>query len=285
MAKQNKILRYTELLYSRPHLISQDSFKIISDYLDKRNGGMLMQPQVDIAAEDSDDDADYDPMLGVGVIEIEGALTNEPVMTLCGAVGTSYESILQQTEEMIEAGVTTIILDIDSGGGEAFNCFSSIDQFRKMCDDAGVYVYAYVDGCAASAAYAWACSADEVIAPVDAEVGSVGVLIALSNLNKYYEKEGITRTWISAGKEKIPFDDSGEFKKSFLEDLQYKVDTLYEMFVAHVSKYTGLSAEVIKSTEANTFLSKDALEIGLINKIMNKFDFMDYVANNQKGTS
>lgn len=277
--KQNKILRYTEMVYSRPHLISQESFKIISDYFDKRNNGMLMAPQVDVGDVGNDESSGYDIAGGIGVISIEGALTNEPVVTLCGEVGTSYEKILQKTEEMIQAGVTKIVLDIDSGGGEAFNCFTSVNQFRKMCDEAGVYVYTYVDGMAASAAYAWACAADEVIAPVDAEVGSIGVLIALANMNKYYENEGITRTWISAGKEKIPFDENGEFKASFIADLQYKVDTLYEMFVSHVAQYTGLSAEDIKATEANTFLAQDALKLGLINKVMSKFEFIDYVVS------
>jgi signal peptide peptidase SppA len=276
--KQNKILRYTEMLYSKPHLVSEDSFRVITEYLDNRNNFKLMQIDAPTAPDiDDDGGVNYDEMSGVGVIDISGTLTNEPVVTMCGVVGTSYESILEQAEEMIEAGVKKIVLDIDSGGGEAFNCFTSVDQFRKMCDEAGVRVYTYVDGMAASAAYAWACAADEVIAPVDAEVGSIGVLIALANMNKYYENQGITRTWVSAGADKIPFDENGDFKDSFLSDLQYKVDTLYSMFVQHVSKYTGLSADEIKATEAKTFLSNDAIKIGLVNKVMNKFDFVNYV--------
>jgi ClpP class serine protease len=280
--KQNKILRYTEMVYKRPHLISQDAFSIISTYLDARNAGQLVKPEMVIAVEANEDSIKYDSKSKLGVIEIKGALTNQPVVTMCGEVGTSYESILAQAAEMVDAGVKTIILDVDSGGGEAYSCFSAANEFRKMCDENDVHVYAYVDGTAASAAYAWTCVADEVVAHPDADVGSIGVLIALMNNSKHLEQEGYTRTFISAGKEKIPFDKDGQFKDTFLADLQYKVDALYENFVSHVANYTGLSVEAIKATEAKTFMAKDALELGLVNQIMNKFEFMDFIANRQK---
>lgn len=288
--KQNPIIRYTEMIYSQPHLITQESFNAISKYLQARNQGRLdIMDLDDFEGDDQEDDDEgednYDPELKIGVIKVCGSLTNKPVMTMCGEVGASYESILDQAEELINYGATDIILQVDSGGGEAFNCFAAANQFREMMDEAGIKVTAYVDGMACSAAYAWTCVADEVIAHPDADVGSIGVLIALMNNSEQLKKEGIVRSFISAGEDKVPFDDDGSFKESFLADLQYKVDYLYGNFVNHVAKYTGMSPEDIRKTQAKVFMAQDALKIGLINQIMTEQEFTSYMVNNKKGAS
>ena len=287
--KQNPVIRYTEMIYSQPHLITQESFNAISKYLQARNQGMLSIDDLDdFTGEDDDDNEDqdnYDPELKIGVIKICGSLTNKPVMTMCGEVGASYESILDQAEELINYGATDIILEVDSGGGEAFNCFAAANQFREMMDEAGVKVTAYIDGMACSAAYAWTCVADEVVAHPDADIGSIGVLIALMNNSEQLKKEGIVRSFISAGEDKVPFDDDGSFKESFLADLQYKVDYLYGNFVNHVAKYTSMSPDDIRKTQAKVFMAQDALKIGLINQIMTEQEFTSYMVNNKKGAS
>lgn len=286
MSNKRKLLRLTESLHSQPHLISQAGFKAISHYLDSRNKYGLMNfdmPDEGDEQEDTPDDLDdFDPVSGVGVIEICGPLTYKATgwEALCG--GCSYESILDQADSMIEAGAKTLILNCDSGGGEAYGCFETGNELRKMCDDAGVYLVAYNDGCMASACYALAVVADEVISNPSAETGSIGVLVALMNDSKHLEQEGYTRTFISAGEQKIPFADDGSFKKEFLADLQMKVDSMYADFVAHVTKYTMLSAEDVKNTQAKTFLASDALSLGLVNKVMTRSEFINYIVNKQK---
>lgn len=153
-----------------------------------------------------------------------------------------------------------------------------------MCDAAGVKLYAYNDGCVASACYALACVADEVISNPHAETGSIGVLIALINDSKHLEDEGYTRSFISAGASKIPFAADGTWREGFLEDLQTKVDALYGDFCQHVSTYTGLSVDDAKATEAKMFSSAEALSLGLINSIMTRSEFVSYIVSKQKGT-
>lgn len=287
MNNKKKLLRLTEALYSRPHLISQAGFNAVSHYLDNRNKFGLMNFDAPVAApedsEDAEDIDDFDPESGVGVINIEGALTYKPVMDMCGAIGCSYEDLLEQTEEMIDAGAKIIVFNCDSGGGEGYAAFETGNEIRKMCDEAGVYSIAYNDGCMASACYALAVQADEVISNPSAETGSVGVLIALCNDSKHLEQEGYTRSFISAGAQKIPFEDDGSFKSEFLADLQMKVDTMYEQFTSYVAGYTGLSVEAVKATEARCYMAQDALDIGLINKIMTRSELVDYIVTKQKG--
>lgn len=279
--KAHVLTRLLNSLYNTPHLADQKTFDVVTSYLTNRNKfGMMKLDNVENGTEDKDED--FSPEIGVGVLKIYGPLTYKPVASLCGDGGCSYEDILEDTAEMIDAGVTTIVMDIDSGGGEAYGAFETASELRKMCDAAGVTLIAYNDGCMASAAYALGCAADEVISNPYAETGSIGVLISLLNDSKALEQEGYTRTFISAGASKIPFAADGSWREGFLEDLQTKVDSLYGDFISHVSEYTGLSASAIKATEAKMFMADEALSLGLINQIMTRSQFTDYIANKQK---
>jgi ClpP class serine protease len=185
--------------------------------------------------------------------------------------------LIDQTEDLIEAGAKTIILDMDSGGGEAYGCFEAVDEVRSMCNAAGVKLLGYIDGSACSAAYAIVCACDEVVINPYGDAGSIGVLIALYNDSKMLENEGIQRTFVTDGSDKVPFADDGSWREGFLADMQKRVAELGDAFRAHVSKYTGLSTKDLKDTQARVYSAQDALSIGLVNKIMTRSEFVDYV--------
>ncbi len=284
MKKQRPVKRLESELYNKPHLISPEAFSSITTYLTLRNSGVLNKVVMDID-NDGDNDTDSPTILAgnlIGLIDIHGSLTNKPVESMCGATGTSYAGLLAQFSELIDAGCKTIVMDVSSGGGEAFNCFQSANAARQMADANGIYLISYIQDCSASAAYAWSVISDEVISHPQGSVGSIGVLVALVNNNKMLEKQGITRTFISAGDNKIPFDDTGEFREGFLADLQAQVDDLYDQFCEHVSTYTGLSVEDIKATEASVYRAPKALELGLINSVMTNEEFATYLQSRQE---
>lgn len=277
MTMQRPVRRLTSDLYNKPHLISAEAFDAITSYLTLRNTGMLAQVETVSA------DMDKPTAVGkIGLINIHGSLTNKPVESLCGATGTSYAGLMSQMYELVDLGCKTIVLDISSGGGEAFNCFQTADAMRKLADDNGVYLISYVQDCAASAAYALCVLSDEVVAHPQGQVGSVGVLIALMNNSKALEQAGLSRTFVTAGANKIPFDADGGFRDEFVAGLQEQVNELYGEFVDHVAKYTGLSVDEIKSTEASMFRASKALELGLINSIKTNEEFAQYLTDRNK---
>lgn len=272
MYKQRPVLRLTSELYNTPHLISELAFTAITTYLDMRNMGML----------DSPDSAPVAPtapeVVGtLGVIEIHGSLTNKPVVAMCSEAGACYAGLLAQMTDLIAQGCKTIVLDVDSGGGEAFNCFQTADAMRAMADSNGVYLISYVQSMAASAAYALACCADEVVCHPQGQVGSIGVLVALMNDSKALEQRGYARSFVTAGANKIPFDANGEFREGFLADIQTRVDDLYGQFCAHVAHYTGLSVEDVQATEAAVFSGPVGVKMGLVNSIMTNEEFATYI--------
>lgn len=267
--------RIKEKLCNTPHLISPSHFEAIVEYLNNKNFADTSY---------GDDERKerkkglYNVDTGIGFIDIQGALTYRSTgfEALCG--GQSYESILEQFDEMAEAGISTVVMNVDSGGGAAYGMMETSRQLRSMADKKGMKLIAYVDGMSASAAYGLSAGAHEIIANPDAEVGSIGVVVRLLNDSKALEKEGYERTFIYAGANKIPFTNDGSFREEFLADIQNKVDTLYEGFTGFVSEMRNIPQEAVKQTQAAVFMSKDALQLGLIDKVMTREEFFDYLA-------
>lgn len=276
----HKITRLKAKLLNTPHLIDEQSFNAILSYINDRNA-------TGILAERDEDDEDkyersrflYNDESRTAILYIEGPLTAKStgMEMLCG--GTSYEGLKEDFADAVELGAKTIVWMVDSPGGEATTMLDTANYLRKMADDNDVKIITYVDGGdAASAAYGLACVSDEIVAQADASVGSIGVLVRLMNDSKHLEKEGYERTFVTAGSEKVPFSEDGSFRKEFLEDIQYKVDKLYESFTSHVATHRGMSVEAVKATEARTYLADDAMRIGLVDKVMSLDDFYEYLA-------
>lgn len=283
MSKAHSLFRLTSKVYNTPHLITPQAFNVILDYLDSRNAegtGLAIKANWD----DEDASAKEKPYAdGLGVLYVDGSLTYKPVMTMCGEAGTSYQSLVAQVEEMAEAGVRTIVMEVTSGGGEASHVFQAAEDIRAVIDANNIKLIGYIDTIGASAAYALSCICDEVVANPSAGVGSIGCVVALMDMSKAYEKAGLKRIFITSGENKVPFAEDGSFKKEFLDDIQESVDKLNAEFAAHVSKYTGLSVDAIMDFEAKVFDAKEALERGLINKVMTNKEFAAYVAKAHRG--
>ena len=287
MTIAHQLTRFTKSLHNEPHLISQEAFRTITEYLDSRNSGQvfLMKPmqsmQSNMAPEEPDDLDD----LPVAVINIYGSLTyRETEMSVsCGL--TTYEGILEQAEDALENGCKHLVLNIDSGGGMAYGCFETANELREMADEAGATIWAYIDGNSCSAAYALTCVADYVVSNKDSCIGSIGVLISLVDNSAQMEKQGIKMIYITDGASKVPFDESGAFKKEFLDELQAKATRLGNDFRDHVSTYTGMTVQDLKDTQAKVFEAPEALSLGFINAIMSKSDFVDYVIEQIQGVS
>lgn len=276
----HKITRLKAKLLNTPHLIDEQSFNAILSYINDRNA-------TGILAERDDDDEDkyersrflYNDESRTAILYIEGPLTAKPtgMEMFCG--GTSYEGLKEDFADAVELGAKTVVFMTDSGGGEASTMMDTANYLRKMADDNDVKIISYVDGgMAASAAYGIICVSDEIVAQADSDIGSIGVLVRLMNDSKHLEKEGYERTFVTAGSEKVPFSEDGSFRKEFLEDIQYKVDKLYESFTSHVATHRGMSVEAVKATEARTYLADDAMRIGLVDKVMSLDDFYEYLA-------
>lgn len=282
MTKPHSLVRLKSSLVNTPHLIEPNSFNSILEYVNKRiegNAEIVQKEMITEGDEYGDYSSRYFDDTKTAVMHIEGSLTYKPTgwEAYCG--GTSYQLLKEQMEYFVSQGAKTVLMVGDSGGGEAMGMISSAAYMRKLADENGIKIIAYVDGLACSACYGLVCIADEIVASPDSTIGSVGVLIQLQNISKALEKAGVERTFITAGAQKVPFENDGSWREGFLERLQESVDDLYEDFTSHVANHRGISQETVKATEADVFSTKESLDISFIDKVMTPEEFTDYLAD------
>ena len=273
-----------QMVFNKPHLVAPTLFQDIVDYLAERPNGMLSKEELAVARDIRERGKELNLGEGdVATIPVSGALTYEETFfgALCGM--SSYQGILTQMREAVKRKYKYVVLDVDSGGGEAYGCFESARDLRKLADDNDIKLIAYVDGMSASAAYGLSVAAHEVIINPSAEAGSIGVLTRLVNDKGWQEKEGLATTYIYAGDNKIPFDEEGGWRKEFLTDLQNKVDKLYDQFVSHVATFRDMSEEAVRNTQASMYDADEALSLGLVDKVMERAEFAEYLADLVEG--
>lgn len=303
MAKHSVTRFADSQIYNKPHLILPDNLQQICSYLDKRNGSAVWKDELidaavksNLAAKEYKESLSYgesecsDAKIytvenGVAYLNIEGTLTYKPTMfsMLCG--GMSYLELQDAVKQIAQdSGIKTVVMTVDSGGGEAYGAFETSRLIKKELKRSNKKIITYVDGMMASAAYALGCCADEIIMNPDASVGSIGVVIKLTDESEHQAMEGEKDIWIYAGDNKVPFDAEGHFKQEFLDRLQTSVDETYSEFIGLVGEMRNLPYSAIAATQANVFRSSQAIGIRLADKIMTRSDFEAYLADVNNST-
>lgn len=275
-------LRLADRVFNQPLLATETMAANVAKYLNVR---MFGNGQPELAVNFNKPKGDASQYLrvaeGTAVLPIMGALTHRAsgMDALCTGGMSSYAGMTKAFDEaMADPSVERVVLHVDSGGGEAVGCFDLADHI--MANRGNKPIIAYVDGMACSAAYALACTADEVIASPNSEVGSIGVIMVHQDYSEMLAKEGIKSTIIKAGANKgagSPYEPLTEDAKNAL---QGRINSLYSAFVGLVSTARNISAEVVRGTEASVYDSQEGLNIGLVDSIKSPDEFLEYLSGN-----
>lgn len=205
---------------------------------------------------------------GVGIITITGSLVNRGAWVGASSGLTSYEGIQFQLKRAAEsADVKSILLDLHSPGGEAVGAFETAALVRQVA--AQKPVTALVAGMAASAAYAIASGASEIVTTETGVSGSIGVVLLHADYSRKLANEGISPTLIFAGAHKVDGHPFGPLPDGVHADLQAEVDAFYEAFLKTVAAGRGasLTIDMARATEARTMIGQAAVDAGLADRI------------------
>lgn len=274
-----KLLRLSSQILNTPQLMEASAFNEVEAFFLRRNSEEEgIQLAIKGGRKRKPEDLAYNEDTGVGVLSIDGPLTYLEYEPVCGASPTSYQQLEKEMQALAAIGAKTVLMDVDSPGGEAYACFETSRTLRKIADDNGINLIAYVDGTAASAAYGLASAAHEIIMNPQAIAGSIGVVVSLVNTSKAEKAMGLERVYVYAGESKIPFDAEGNFGADFLDELQEKVDDLYMDFIDHVAEMRNINPQSVRETKAKTFTAKKALELGLADQVMTREEFFTYLS-------
>ena len=221
-----------------------------------------------------DEDEDDNPYLleiegSVGIVSIKGSLTNRDSYWNRYLGVTSYNAI---REAMVSAAanpeVSTILLDIDSGGGAVNGCMDTANLIR-MVNDKVKPVTAFADGAMMSGAYWLGMAAGKVYAGKTAAIGSIGVISTHTEYSKQMKDDGIGVTVMRAGKFKAlanpyePLSDEGK------ASLQRMLDATYNVFIDHVATMRGKTVQFVDENMAQgrEFIGDAAVGVGLVDGI------------------
>lgn len=98
-------------------------------------------------------------------------------------------------------------------------------------------------------------------------VGSVGVITMHLDWTQRIKDDGLKVTIITYGSRKAEGSPLRELSDEALAAIQQDINTMGELFVNTVARNRGISAKVIKSTQAACFMAADGVELGLADEV------------------
>lgn len=202
---------------------------------------------------------------GLAIIPVTGSLINRFNGSYEGYV-TGYNFIRRQlSQAMADDDVLGIIFDVNSYGGEAAGCFELAADIRAA--RAIKPSMAMVDSNAYSAGFALATAAGRVVTIPSAGVGSVGVITMHVDMSKLLDEWGIKVSLIYEAEHKADGNPFEPLPDSVRAEVQARIHTSYERFVAVAAENLGIDAKIIRDTKSRTYGAEEALKLGLIHAI------------------
>lgn len=228
-------------------------------------------PQPPGPASSPDDDGDDD---SVAVIQVYGVIGKNLSMfeSMCG--GVDVNTIEQSIKEALaDRSINAILLDFDSPGGVVTGVPELAQVIRQADQVKPVYGFTGAQCC--SAAYWLASQCRALACTVSADVGSVGVYMALCDDSDWWNKEGYKLELIKAGTFKYTGGSGQPLAADARALLQQDVDTIYQMFVTDVRAVRGPIED--QALQGQTFMGQAAVDCGMCEETTSSID--DYIAD------
>jgi len=205
------------------------------------------------------------PALSVHVIPVYGIIGKHlsSLETMCG--GCDLDDVEEEiAEAMADNNVRAIVLDFNSPGGVVTGVPELAAKIRAWSDQKPIY--AFCDSLCASAAY-WLASACQAIAVTQtADLGSIGVYIALVDDSEWWKKEGFKLELIKAGEFKAMGISGKPLSDAERSLLQGDVDAIYTMFTTDVR--AGRGDIVPEVMQGQTFMGAGAVTVLLADEVV-----------------
>ncbi len=197
------------------------------------------------------------------------------VVRLSGVIGASGRGTLNDAalapvlERAFKRGKpAAVALIINSPGGSPVQSSLIGARIRRLAEEHGVPVLAFVEDVAASGGYWLAAAADEIYADEGSILGSIGVISAGFGAQVFLARQGIERRVHTAGKSKMMLDPFREEKPEDVARLRAILEQMHGIFISFVRERRG--AKLAQDPDIFTgevWLAQRAKELGLIDEI------------------
>lgn len=213
---------------------------------------------------DDDSEAAYTVEKGVATIDVRGLLVPETSSDYRSWGVTGYANLadyIQQAND--DYTVTSIVLDIDSGGGYV----AGLDGITETIYQSAKPIETFVSGDMYSAAYWLGASTSKVTASKQSGIGSIGVYVVHTEESGWLERYGEKVSLFRSGKWKAAFNSFMPLTDDEKQRLQEGVDESASIFFNHVAAQRNVDAKTVKGWEGDVFTAVKAKELGLIDEI------------------
>jgi protease-4 len=162
--------------------------------------------------------------------------------------------------------VKNIVLHWNSPGGMAAGARETGEWLRRHSAAGGAKpVYSYSDALLASAAYAVAAGSDKIWASESAEVGSIGVILAIADMRRMYEQFGVQMEIFASSELKWTGFPGTSLTPGQREDLQRTVSEFAMVFYEWIAvSRPNAQVEVL---DGATFTGRRGRELGLVDEL------------------
>jgi signal peptide peptidase SppA len=218
---------------------------------------------------------------GVAIISVNGVVGHKFSSFLNSSGVTSIDVFTRLMNETSgRKDVDAIVLEVDSPGGTV----TGVPEAAQAVERANQQkpVIAFAEGQMASAAYWLAVASEAIFTSPSADVGSVGVYLALLDTSRENELRGRKTELFKAGTLKgigIPGTSLTDEQRAYLQET---VDEIYEWFTRDVRSNREVSDETM---QGQTFMGARAVDVGLADRIGTIDDAIDFArreANKRK---
>jgi ClpP class serine protease len=198
----------------------------------------------------------------VAVVSVVGPLVHHE-----HPVFPSYDGVKARVAAALASPAKCVLLSIDSPGGDLAGCLDCPTELRAMAEATGKPIYAYVDACTTSAAYALAMAASKIFIPTAGVVGSIGVISTLIDTTVADAAQGVRVTLVTSGARKADGNPHVVKSDATIAVEQSKVNAFAGKFFDLVSSVRGIPVEQIRGYEAGLFIGEQAIAAGLADQI------------------
>jgi len=245
--------------------ITPEKMDEILAFMDIRQHGKLSAEQIDAAMNRKA--TKFTNIKGnIAILPLYGVISQKMNLMSQYSGGTSTELFGQLFDAAIaDPSIGAIIIDTDSPGG---NVYGVQELSEKIYSARGKKpISAVVNSLMASAAVWIASAADEITVTPGGEIGSIGVLSVHTDVSKAQDTAGYKTTIIKAGKYKAEGNPYEPLNADAVEAIQARINTYYEAFTSDMARNRGVSKPEGKFGEGRVFGAKDAVAMGLADRI------------------
>lgn len=211
----------------------------------------------------------------VAIIPVQGEIGYTQSDILGGSVVTPQSVIdgIKQAEE--DSSVSAIVLDVNSPGGTPV----ASEEIMNAVNNSKKPVVVWISDTGTSGAYLAATPADKIYASPSSIVGSIGVILSITDLSSLYQKIGVNQYSIKAGEYKDMGASYRDLTPEETKMLQEMVNEDYEYFIRMVAENRDLDINYVRTiAEGKIYTGTQAKKLKLIDETGDRDDAIDAAA-------